>query len=82
MSFQTDSPMVPFMSDEIKKLFQKWYRVVLKPKVVHEAATPYRLIKINVSDNNIQKECIKTNIGTAATGDLQDNFIKSDIEKP
>ena len=72
--------MVPFMSDEIEKLFRKLCRLVLKPEVVDEAATPYKLIKINVSDKNIQNKYMKTNIGTAATDDLRDNYIKSDIK--
>ena len=73
--------MVPFMSDEIEKLFRKLCRLVLKPQVVDEAATPYKLIKINVSGKNIQKEYMKTNIDTAATDDLRDNYIKSNIKK-
>ena len=76
MSFQTDSPTAPFMSDEIEKLFRNVCRLVLKPEVLDEATTPYKLIKINVSDKNIQKECMKTNID-----DLRDNYIKSDIKK-
>ena len=39
------------------------------------------MIKINVSDKNIQKEYMETNIGTAATDDLRDKSIKSDIKK-
>ena len=50
VSFQTDSLMVPFMSDEIEKVFRKLCRLVLKLEVVDEATTPYKLIKINVSD--------------------------------
>ena len=73
--------MVPLMSDEIEKLFRKLCRLVLKPEVVDEAATPYKLIKINVSDKNIENKYMKTNIGTAATNDLRDNYIKSDIKK-
>ena len=81
MSFQTDSPMAPFMSDEIEKLHRKLCRLVLKLEVLDEATTPYKLIKINVSDKNIQKEYMKANIGAAATDDLRDNYIKSDIKK-
>ena len=81
VSFQADSPMVPFMSNEIEKVFRKLCQVVLKPEVVDEAATPYKLIKINVSDKNIQKEYMETNIVTAATNDLRDKSIKSDIKK-
>ena len=73
--------MVPFMSDEIEKLFRKLCRLVLKPEVVDEATTPYKLIKTNTSDKNIQKEYTKANIGTAATDDLGDSCIKSDIKK-
>ena len=46
VSFQTDSPMVPFMSDEIEKLFQKLCRLILKLEVVDKATTPYKLIKM------------------------------------
>ena len=75
VSFQTDSRMVPFISDEIEKLFRKLCRLVLKPEVVDEAATPYKLIKNNVSDKSIQKEYLKTNIGTAATDDLSKEVL-------
>ena len=80
VSFQTDSLMVSFLSDEIEKLFWKLSRLAMKPEVVDEATTPYKLIKINVSDKNIQKEYIKTIICTAATNDLRDNYIKCDIK--
>ena len=39
------------------------------------------MIKINVSDKNVQKQCVKTNIGTAVTEDLRDNYTKSDVKK-
>ena len=64
--------MVPFISDEIEKPFRKLCRLVLKPEVVDEAMTPYKLIKINFSHKNIQKEYMKANIGTAATDDLRE----------
>ena len=69
------------MPDQIEKVFRKLCRLVLKPEVVDEATTPYKLIKINVSDKNIQKQYMETNIGTAATDDLRDKSIKSDIKK-
>ena len=81
VSFQTENPMVPSMSDEIEKLFQKLCKLVLKPEVVDELTTPYKLIKINYSNKNIHKEYMKANIATAATDDLRDNYIKSDIKK-
>ena len=67
--------MVPSMSDEIEKLFQKLCKLVLKPEVVDELTTPYKLIKINDSDKNIHKEYMKANIATAATDDLRDNYV-------
>ena len=73
--------MVPFMSDEIEKLFRTLCRSVLKPEVVDEVTTPYKLIKINVSDKDFQREYMKANIGTAATGNLRYNYIKSDTKK-
>ena len=81
MSFQTDCPIVPFMSDEMEKVFRKLCRLVLKPEGVDEATTPYKLIKINVPDKSIQKEYMETNIGTAANDDLGDESINSDIKK-
>ena len=44
VSFQTDSSMFPFVSDEIEKLFRKLCKLVLKPEVVDEATTPYKLM--------------------------------------
>ena len=81
MSFQTDSAMVPFMPDEIEKVFRKLCTLVLKPEGVDEATTPYKFVKINVPDKNIQKEYMETNIGTAANDDLGDKSIKSYIKK-
>ena len=39
------------------------------------------MIKISVSNKNVQKECVKTNIGTAVTEDLRDNYTKPDVKK-
>ena len=64
--------MVPFMSDEIKKIVRKLCSLVLKPEVVDEASTPYNLIKITVSDKNNQKEYMKTTVGAVTTDDLRD----------
>ena len=81
VSFQTESPMVPFVSYEIEKLFRRLCRLVLKLEVVDETTTPYKLIKINFSDKKTQKEYMKINIGIAVTYDLRDFYIKFDIKK-
>ena len=64
--------MVPFMSDEIKKMFRKLCSLVLKPQVVDEASTSCNLIKINVSDKSNQKGYMKTNVDTVAIDDLRE----------
>ena len=74
MSFQTDNPMVPLISDE-KRVFKKLCKSVLKSGVVDRASTPYQLIRINVSDKSNQKVYMKTDIGTAATVDLRNKSM-------
>ena len=67
--------MVPFMSDEIERHFRKLCRLVLKPEVVHEVTTPYKLIKINVSDKSNQQEHMKTNTGIIVKLQNSSNLI-------
>ena len=48
VSFQTDAPMIPFMSDAVEKIMRRLMKMFLLTSVVENASTPYKLIKIDV----------------------------------
>ena len=47
--FQTDAPMIPFLSDTLESLMRRIMGYVVRGTVLDEAAIPYQLMKIDVS---------------------------------
>ena len=47
-TFQTDAPMVPFLSDTLEKITRRLMRYILKKDVVNAAVTPHKLMKLDV----------------------------------
>ena len=47
--FQTDAPMIPFLSDTLESLMRRIMGYFVRGTVLDEAATPYQLMKIDVS---------------------------------
>ena len=45
--FQTDNPMLPFLSDMLESLVRRLLRMFIKSKIVEVAVTAYNLTKID-----------------------------------
>ena len=57
--FQTDAPMLPFLSDILESLLRRIMRYFIRSSVVAEAATPYKLIGLDVSATS--ENCLPVN---------------------
>ena len=56
--FQTDNPMLPFLSDVLENLVHRLLRIFIKSKIVEDAVTAYNLTKIDLQkkENQISLE--------------------------
>ena len=51
--FQSDNPVMPFLSDLLKSILKKHMKFFILNEVIKVAATAYKLIKIDVFGKNI-----------------------------
>ena len=56
LQFQSDKPMVPFLSDSLKELPRSLMKVIVKQEVLEEASTALSLTKIDVAKSSNQLE--------------------------
>ena len=49
--FQTDAPMMPFVSDALEAILRRLMKMILRSQEVDEAITPLQLIKIDLEKN-------------------------------
>ena len=59
---QTDSPMLPFLSDMLENLVHRLLQMFTKSKIVEDAVTAYDLTKISVqkeeNQTSLEKVCL------------------------
>ena len=57
-NFQTDNPMLPFLSDVLENLVHRLLRMFIKSRIVEDAVTAYNLTKIDLQkkENQISLE--------------------------
>ena len=51
--FQTDKPVMPFLSDILESILRRLMKFFILAEVIKTAATAYKLIKLDVFDKNI-----------------------------
>ena len=68
--FQTDNPMVPFLVDSLETIIREMCSKFILDDVMDKAASTVALIKLDVTNRNIQK--VKPNIGFGLRKDLQE----------
>ena len=66
VKFQTDSPMVPFLSEEMAGILRWVMRFYIQKSALQTANTPYKLHKLDV--NNTDKQRLKTDIKLTTSG--------------
>ena len=64
--FQTDQPMVPFLSDTLKELLLSLMNMFILDQTMLKADTVMKVLKINTSDTGIHKPPSNVDIGMGA----------------
>ena len=77
-SYQTDSPMVPFLYDDLENLMQTIFSWFIKPELLENAETGFQLTKLDVCKRDNHVSIKSVNIGFAAQQFLQEK-LKKDI---
>ena len=65
LQFQSDKPMVPFLSDSLEELLRSLMKVIVKQEVLEEASTALSLTKIDVAKSSNQLGVEQVKLGTA-----------------
>ena len=65
LQFQSDKPMVPFLSDSLKELLRSLMKVIVKEEVLEEASTALSVTKIDIAKSSNQLEAEQVKLGTA-----------------
>ena len=68
--YQTDSPMLPFLNGDIKKLITNLLALVVKPEVLESYKTSFELMKINLDDSKIYVKRKDAHLGFATEQEL------------
>ena len=63
--FQTNNPMLPFLSDALVEMFTFLMSMVIKRNVLNKATTALKLVKINMTDKENQLDAVSIKLGTA-----------------
>ena len=64
LQFQSDKPMVPFLSDSLEELLRSLMKVIVK-EVLEEASTALSVTKIDITKFSNQLEAEQVKLGTA-----------------
>ena len=51
--FQTDKPMIPFISDELQKIYSKLLKMIVQRSIVEEASGPRSLLAIEMNKDTL-----------------------------
>ena len=65
LQFQSDRPMVPFLSASLEEILRVLVKTILKQEVFEEATTALSLIKVDVAKSSNQLEVDQVKLGTA-----------------
>ena len=63
--FETNNPMLPFLSDALVEMFTFLMSMVIKRNVLNKATTALKLVKINMTDKENQLDAVSIKLGTA-----------------
>ena len=72
VQFQTDSPMIPFLSNELEKQLTSLMKIIVKRAVLISASTPYTLLKVDV-----EKEANRVNVDSIEIGTTLKEMLHS-----
>ena len=70
-SFQSDKPMVPFLSKQLEELTRDIFNRFVKPEVMEGATTVLKLISVDIEQKDNQKSVHRINIGFFAEDEVE-----------
>ena len=65
LQFQSDKPMVPFVSDSLEELLCSLMKVIVKEEFLEKASTSLSVTKIDIAKSSNQLEAEQVKLGTA-----------------
>ena len=76
--FQTDRPVIPFLSEALAEMIRAIMRRFIKPAVLDAAKTTSKLVSIDINDTTLHQSYQKIDIGFRTQRSLQEVKNKSD----
>ncbi|KAJ8375217.1 hypothetical protein SKAU_G00057970 [Synaphobranchus kaupii] len=71
VQYQTDKPMLPFMSEDVYKLIKGLMDCFIKEKTMKEATSVYKILQVPFDQASEHKDASKVDIGFAAEAALR-----------
>ena len=65
VQFQSDKPMVSFLSESLEEFLRNLMKVIVKEEVLEEASTALRVTKIDIAKSTNQLEAEQVKLGAA-----------------
>ena len=78
--FQTDRPMVPFLSEELDSIIRRLLSLFIKKKVLTEAGTPHALMKIDIQKKENRLLLDHLGLGSATKSELAKTNVSEDVK--
>ena len=75
MKFQTDNPIMSFLSDLLESILKRLVKVFILAEAIKAAATAYKLIKLYVFDKNVRLPVSSVKLTTATEAFLSSEGI-------
>ena len=75
--FQTDNPVMSFLSDLLESILRRLMKFFILAEVIKAALTAYKLIKLDVFDKNIHLPVSSVKLTTAAKASLSSEGISA-----
>ena len=78
--FQTDRPMVPFLSKELDAIIRRLLSLFIKKKVITEGGTPHAIMKIDIQKKENRLLLNQLELGSATKSELAKTNVSEDVE--
>ena len=63
--FQTNNPMLPFISDALMEMFTSLMSMIIKQNVLNDPTTALKLVKVIMTGKENQLDAVPIKLGTA-----------------
>ena len=81
LQFQSDKPLVPFLSDSLEDLLHSLMKVIVKEEILEEASTALSVTKIDVAKSSNQLEAEQIKFGTALKQSLSSMECRPELKR-